>query len=370
MSDVSGRLFGAEFGPAGIAASANWVGGALRIRVESRELVITKPSFRASGFNQGQLQITGRSEAGEVVFVVSDETAKQALLRQAPPPCARSLEQAILAPRRAHRRFVLAWVIIGSFACALLLLGLLGLGWASSQLAKRIPKQHEALLGELVLERTRMEKRVFDRGPLVDSVSAVGARLVRDSHYDYRWYVAEDPQLNAFAAPGAVVVVTTGLLDAAESAEELAGVLSHEVAHSELSHVTAGLIKSLGLRSLFGLIFGSLPADASEVFAHFAELKFSRDAEREADREGLKRLQAGHIAGDGMLRIFEKLSKAQGSNGITAPSFLATHPEIDERIAWLRQRLRELPATTYEPIHVDWNEVQRELEALRATPRD
>lgn len=365
MTEISGRLFGPQFAAVGVVARAHWQQDALLVRVEQLELVVTNLAFRASGFNQRQLQIAGSSDAGEIVFVVSDEAGKQALLRQAPRAHARSLAEAIGAPRRANRRFIFAWVTVGALALALLLLAIGGFARVSTELAKWIPKQHEAMLGELVLQQTKLTHRVLDRGALVDSVSAVGARLVRDSKYDYRWYVSEDPQLNAFAAPGGVVVVTTGLLDAASSAEELAGVLSHEVAHTELSHATAGLIKSLGVRSLFGLMFGGLSADASQVFAHFAELNFSRDAEREADREALRRLQDGGIATEGMLRMFEKLARSGASRGIAAPSFLSTHPDIEERIAWLRQRLRERPDTRNEPLNVDWHEVQRQLASLR-----
>jgi predicted Zn-dependent protease len=171
----------------------------------------------------------------------------------------------------------------------------------------------------------------------------------------YRWFVADRPDVNAFAAPGGVVVVFSGLIRAAGSAEELAGVLAHEVAHAELRHTLRGVIKSIGLRALAatvtGDISGSVFADAA---ARLTELRFSRDAEREADAEGLRRLVAARIDPSGMIRFYEKLSAGQR---FSPPSILSTHPAGGERLDSLRREVSRQKGI-WQPLPVDIQSVK------------
>lgn len=359
---IAGRLFGPDLPDTGVEATAHWQGDALLVNDGIRTRHGDALRIHAAGFNHEQARIDWGSDGELFSFVVSDETAKAELLRRAPASRVGGIERTLAAPRLAKRRFAMLWLWLGTLAIAFLGFMLLSLPRASSKLAQLVPKEHEAMLGRVVLEQTRLTHRVFDQGPLVDAVRSVGSRLVVASTYEYRYYVSEDPQRNAFAAPGGLVVVTTGLLEAADSAEELAGVLAHEVAHVELRHATAGLLKSLGLRAAAGLLFGGIHPDAGNLFAHFTALKYSRDAEREADREGVRRLREAGIPAAAMLRMFEKLARSDNSAVGPTPEFLSTHPDMLERIDWLRQDLRRNPDSTTLPLTVDWSDVRRELE--------
>jgi predicted Zn-dependent protease len=88
---------------------------------------------------------------------------------------------------------------------------------------------------------------------------------------------------------------------------------------------------------------------------HLAELGFSREAEREADQEGLRRLVAAGIDPQGMVRFFELLEKEQQ---LTAPQFLSTHPSNVERISALKREIALLPK--------DWRPLEIDLAAIRA----
>jgi predicted Zn-dependent protease len=179
--------------------------------------------------------------------------------------------------------------------------------------------------------------KIIDRGPTVAVISAIGSRLTTGSVHRYRWFVADRREINAFAAPGGVVVVYSGLIRAAGSAEELAGVLAHEVAHAELRHTLRGVIKSLGLRALVSLVTGDISGSVfADAATRLTELRFSRDAEREADAEGLRRLVAARIDPTGMIRFYEKLAAEQR---LSPPPILSTHPATGERLESLRQEV-------------------------------
>jgi predicted Zn-dependent protease len=156
-------------------------------------------------------------------------------------------------------------------------------------------------------------------------------------------------------------VVHAGLIRGADSAEELAGVLAHEIAHVELRHSLNGAIKNLGLRALFALVLGDVSGTfAGDIASQLTELKFSRDAERDADREGLRRLVAGAISPHGMPRFFEKLAAKEGKTG-EALALVSTHPSSSERIEILKREIAALPAREYVALNFDWEAIKKTL---------
>jgi predicted Zn-dependent protease len=142
--------------------------------------------------------------------------------------------------------------------------------------------------------------------------------------------------VNAFALPGGVIVVNTGLIDLTSRPEELAGVLAHEVQHVELRHSVRGLVKSLGLRGLFAFATGDIGGTLlGEAAVGITDLKFSRDDESEADRMGLDSLIAADIDPSGMPAFFEKMGKHTGDAPV---AFVSSHPLSADREAALRAR--------------------------------
>jgi predicted Zn-dependent protease len=311
------------------------------------------PAIDAAGFNVSCIRISWQGEDGPYAFIIEAEAERAICSSAAPAAATRYLAEAAGATTRLERRFRFGALLL----ILILALPLLGIGlflanpdsiadWA----VKRISTEHEAQLGDLILAQTRLRMKIIDRGPTVEAISAIGSRLTTGSVHRYRWFVADRPDINAFAAPGGVVVVCSGLIRAAGSAEELAGVLTHEVAHVELRHTLRGVIKSLGLRALVGLVIGDISGSVfADAATKLAELRFSRDAEREADREGLRRLVAARIDPAGMIRFYEKLAAEQR---LSPPSILSTHPATGERLESLRQEVSRLKRT-WQPLPVD-----------------
>lgn len=362
-----GRLFGPGLVGPGQPSTAEWRGSVLSVRHDDIEHVAERLEVRARGLDADQIQLSWTDTEGAFTLWVQAQSQIERLIQTAPEQYRAPLAEARRQRARLGRRFRWAGLGLGiAFGIALaMVLGLLALGaWLleplSTRIADGISREQEAKLGELVLADVRRATPLIDQGPAVEAVRSIGERLLPAPSYRYRWYIARSPELNAFAAPGGVVVVHSGLIQAAESPEELAGVLAHEVAHSELRHGLRALLKSMGLRVLISALFeGGSEQYLGNAAAKYTELEFSRDAEREADDEAVRRLKAARIDARPMLSMFEKLSVEAARDGGRVPEFLSTHPALGERIASLKAATSEQPHPI--PIAVDWKAVRRSL---------
>lgn len=154
---------------------------------------------------------------------------------------------------------------------------------------------------------------------------------------DFAWemHIIKDPNtLNAFATPGGYIYVYTGLIKYLDKADDLAGVLGHEIAHADLRHTSKNIQKEKTISFLLSILLGDNSGEmaniAAELAAGAAYLKFSRDFEQEADAQSVMCLAQTSYACNGAAHFFELL-EASGQTGGT-PQFLSTHPNPDTRI--------------------------------------
>ncbi|MBK9336126.1 MAG: M48 family metallopeptidase [Lewinellaceae bacterium] len=152
--------------------------------------------------------------------------------------------------------------------------------------------------------------------------------------YDLRITVVNEPVVNAFALPGGHIVVFDSILAIMDAPEQLAGLLAHEAAHVQLRHSTRAVFQELARNLFFTLLLGddgSLSGIVARQSDKLLGLSYSRRLEMEADAHGLRLLERSGIPRRGMPDLFRKMGAATGdSSGI--PSFLSTHPAIEERI--------------------------------------
>jgi Zn-dependent protease with chaperone function len=254
---------------------------------------------------------------------------------------------------RTHPLVEAGWLILGA-AVAGLLLALLA--FAATELVSRwLPADLEArwfggLFESFVGDETSEEPA------RAEAARALLARLAAhwpENPYTFQLGVLDDSALNAFALPGGTIVVTRGLLEAAESENELAFVLGHELGHfaarDHLRAIGRGLILSLVMRSMVGAGAGdAVPALSAEL----ASRGFARDQERDADAFalGLVAAEYGHVAGAD--DFFGRLPDADAGLGARAAAWFATHPVSESRIAALHDLARRRGYPTDGPVAV------------------
>jgi len=344
-------------------ARACFKDGALVINGECVDVSLDEIGLTLGGFDHKQVFLFWHSEKdgeeGRYAISPVDENALAQLMTSAPTPLSGLLQGAAKDITRKQRRSRFGLGVLG----LILLLPLLLLGvvvWQSHAIAGwaagHISLENEQKLGELAFKQATAGMKLREGGVDAAAVREIGARLTQGSKYSYKWYVAEDPGINAFAVPGGYVVVNTGLIQAADSAEEVAGVLAHEVQHVELRHTLKNMVHSLGLRAALALALGDVSGSAlGDIAATLSELKFSRDLESEADIHGLAALKRAGIAPQGMVSFFDKLSKQEGA---TPPALLSTHPASEDRMRSLQAMIREQRSWPAAPLPYDWKAIK------------
>jgi predicted Zn-dependent protease len=279
---------------------------------------------------------------------VLDPVAAQRLL--ASPTLAETAQahKLRIVQRRGASRRLIAWsllalvVLLPALLFALLVFnaGTLA-GWVTD----KIPIEQEVAMGRQAFKEIRGSLKIKDQGPAYKAVKSIVKQLTAGSRYQYDVHVSEDETLNAFAMPGGVIVVYTGLIAATKSPEELAGVLAHEVQHVEQRHSLRGMVKEMGLRGLWSLATGDLGGTlAGQAMLEITSLKFSRDAESEADQKGFDALVNANIDPAGMPAFFKTMSE-QAADAPAA--FLSTHPLSVDREHELQQRVEQLGRRKY-----------------------
>ena len=172
--------------------------------------------------------------------------------------------------------------------------------------------------------------------------------------FDFKTDVLLHNSMNAFAVPGGYVFVHTGLIMQLDHESELAGVLSHELAHVTQRHIAHRIDRSryTTLASVLGALAGAFMgghgggalAVGSMAAGQSAMLNYSRLDETEADQIGLQYLIAAGFNPQGLVGSFEKIRKQQWLSGISVPEYLSTHPDVGNRVNEIGARVQTLPA--------------------------
>lgn len=263
---------------------------------------------------------------------------------------------------RARSRRALGQGLLASIVLVLVLgvLALIGFrGRIIAVAAGAVPAELEMMVGRAGADSIVAESRVIAGDEIDAALEALTGPILEgigETRWEYRFRVIDDETVNAFAFPGGEVFVHSGLILRAERAEEVAGVLAHEMAHVEQRHGMRAVVAKLGLALAVRMIVGDVTGIDGMLIGlgpELAGLKFSRDAEREADREGFGYLVRAGIDPTGMGSMFRKLeadeamatSEAGAGDSL---SFLSTHPSGRERFEALDALAREggpLPAS-------------------------
>lgn len=221
-----------------------------------------------------------------------------------------------------------------------------------------IDQQKERMIGEKVYREVQRQMPVAQNPWLEDQLFSVFSHLLSQTPMGQPigLLIINDPQINAFAVPGGLFALNTGLVTSARNMDEVAGVMAHEIAHVTQRHYSRSqeAFKGQGLLALAGVLVGALVASQADGDAGAAvmmgsqaalmdkQLTYSRNQEREADRIGMQYMYTAGYNPQSMADFFEVMHRAT-SRVSFLPDFWFTHPLTTERMSEARLRANQLP---------------------------
>lgn len=261
--------------------------------------------------------------------------------------------------------------------------GLPDLGEASRS---DLPPQLERRIGESIMRDIRQrEPSYIDDVEVAAYLNALGSRLsaaTPEAGQNFEFFALRDATLNAFALPGGYIGVHSGLVLAAQSESELAGVLSHEIAHVTQKHLARlmGKQNQAQMTQWLAMAVAILAARSNSDLSQAAMatgaavgvqtmLNYTRDFEREADRIGIQTLERAGFDVRGMASFFERMQKFGRLYENNAPGYLRTHPLTTERISDMEHRILQ---AQYRQVadSPDFQLVRAKLRASQGHPND
>ena len=226
-------------------------------------------------------------------------------------------------------------------------------------------KQEEELSREF-MRVVKNNYKLVDDPMLLGYIEKVGKKLLSampPQPFTFQFYVVQEDVYNAFAGPAGHIFINSGLFEAMESEEELAGILAHEICHVLCRHISDRIerTKKIGIATLAGIVAGaflgsggaSTAAGAitagSMALGNSLSLKFSRDDEIQADQLALKYLDQAGYSARGLITILNKIRQKQWFGSQQIPTYLSTHPAVEERIAYVGSWMEARAAEKTEP---------------------
>ena len=216
----------------------------------------------------------------------------------------------------------------------------------------------EVELGKKIRASVRSSLPIVEDPEVVKYIEEVMARLmaqVPPQPFNYSINVVRHNAINAFAAPGGNLFLFTGLILSMDHESEMAGVLAHEIAHATQRHIAGRIaqMQKVSLLTLAGTVLGAfLGGDAGSAMmagsiaaGQASQLSYSRADESDADHVGMGYLIKAGYPPRGMVGAFEKIRRQQWIVGSSIPTYLSTHPAVQERITGLNTRINTLAAS-------------------------
>jgi predicted Zn-dependent protease len=238
--------------------------------------------------------------------------------------------------------------------------------------------QREVALGRQMSAEVDRSSELITDPEVNEYVNRVAQNLVlhSDAKLPFTVKVINSDEVNAFALPGGFLYVNRGLLEAAENEAELAGVLSHEIAHVTARHGIEQASKGelLNYASIplifFGGLGGYLIRQAAGLAVPLTFLKFSRGAEKEADRLGAQYMWAAGYDPNALITFFEKLQVKDKRKPGTLSKVFSTHPMTGDRITEVRGLISQFPDKgEYQVSTSEFGQVRSRLVAASASSR-
>lgn len=308
------------------------------------ELQDTEVVFEVEGVRHAWPRATVQVETiGEMVRLSqAGQAARLQVARSDWPAVARERGLGALIPK-AERRLIVGLCLAG---LAVLLFVFVGMPAASGPLARITPPAFEEQIGANFEDQLGLALKACPGKAGQAALQGLGEKLgdADDAPFPIRVRAVQAPFANAFALPGGAVLVTDDLIDMAKTPDELSAVIAHEVAHVERRHVMQAVYRSLGLGLVLDAVVGGGTGAGQQAVllaGSFTDLRFSREAEREADARGMALLQEHGLSSQGMAPFFERMAAEEGGEDAALVKELASsHPDSLRRANVARAQAR------------------------------
>ena len=248
--------------------------------------------------------------------------------------------------------------------------------------SNRYSPQQDVQLGREAAEQVRKQVPLLDDERTEDFVERIGERLIseippefRQPEFRYTFELVNQKEINAFALPGGPMFLNRGMIQAARTEGEVAGVMAHELAHVILRHGTVqatrgqkaqiGAIAGQVLGSILGGRTGAIVASGTELTAGGFLLKYSREFEREADLFGAQLMARSGYDPREMASMFQTIERQGGNRG---PEWMSSHPNPGNRAQAINREAELLRAEPRRVSNAELQSVHAHLNGLPAAP--
>jgi predicted Zn-dependent protease len=241
--------------------------------------------------------------------------------------------------------------------CAVFLLGNLPVAQFTPPSAQAFTIGEEREVGEKLLSIIRKEFTLLDDPDLTEYVTSLGQqtlRLAGPQFFGYHFFIIDNKEFNAFAAPSGLIFFHSGLIDLCDTEGELVSVLAHEIGHAASRHIADRISKSGKVNAtsaalmLAGLLLGQGAIGQAVVTGAMAggltaNLQFSREDEEEADRLAYKWMKEENRDPAETLSMLKKMRRVSRYHRKQVPTYLLTHPEPESRIGYIEDMIFQDP---------------------------
>jgi hypothetical protein len=269
-------------------------------------------------------------------------------------------------------------LLVGGLAAAAAVIAgavFVGIPAASGPLARATPPRFERQIGDNFEAQLSAPFPACKGAAGQAALRSFGRRLQDASAtpFEIRVHAVHAPMVNAWAMPGGAIMVTDLLIDVAKTPDELSAVIAHEAAHVQKRHVMQSVWRAFGFGVLLDAVVGGGTGAGQQLVLYlgsFSNLRFSREAEAEADRVGQDLLSGQGLSSEGMAPFFQRLAtSSEGKEALAVKELVSNHPDTLRRAAESRARARP-GAAAFSPdewraIKASCNDGQDPLRKLR-----
>ncbi|HEX2722161.1 MAG TPA: M48 family metallopeptidase [Gemmatimonadaceae bacterium] len=241
-----------------------------------------------------------------------------------------------------------------------------------------ISQQQEVQMGQDYAQQINAQLPIVNDPEINRYVNVLGdeiARRTSRADLDWRFYVVDSREVNAFAVPGGFIYVNRGLIERTTRMDELAGVLGHEIGHVVRRHSIKQMEKAQGAN--IGVTLGCILTNVCNSQAAGAIInvaggavfaRFSRQDELEADQEAVANTVRAGISPQGIVTMFQKLIEERRSRPSAVEGWFATHPMEEDRIERAQATINTIPASERNRLSTNSSNYNSFVARIRSMP--